>query len=253
MGPMKPPMFRDLLSQELQVQGMTQSKLSRISEISQSSLSRYLSGNLHPSRDAINVLDVALSAGGKLIESWKEEIIADLPPFLRDADNLERQAQRIDLIPPVTVPGLLWSVPYAEMVYRAGRKVREEDIERLARMRSERLRSLSAEIVAVFPVTALSRASESIRIEQAEHLLTMPERVKIHLLPEESVLWGTPGPFGVYRLVDGREVVLSDRLEGNDAYGESLLPRARELVRDALSLALPPTISTKNLRELACA
>nr|WP_275040991.1 Scr1 family TA system antitoxin-like transcriptional regulator [Nocardiopsis valliformis] len=250
---MKPPVFREALRRQLQVQGMTQAKLSRISGISQSSLSRYLSGKSNPTRDAVNALDVALSADQELIASWREEITEDLPPFLRDAGNLERQARRIDLISPVAVPGLLWSVPYAEMVYRAGRKVKEEGIERLARMRSERLQALNAEIVAVFPITALTWAPERLRVEQAEHLLALPDRVAVHLLPEGSVLWGTPGPFGVYRLIDGREVVLSDRLEGNEAYGESTLPRARELVRDALSLALPPMVSTEKLRGLACA
>lgn len=253
MVAMKPPVFRDVLYQQLQVQGMTQAKLSRISGVSQSSLSRYLSGKSNPSRDAVNALDSALSADGVLVASWREEITEDLPPFLRDAGNLERQARRIDLISPVAVPGLLWCSPYAEMIYRAGRKVKDEDIERLARIRSERLHSLSAEIVAVFPMTALTCAPEPVRAEQAEHLLALPGRVTVHLLPEGSVLWGAPGPFGVYRLVDGREVVLSDRLEGAEAYGESMLPRARELVRDALSLALPPLISTENLRGLACA
>lgn len=99
----------------------------------------------------MNALDSALSSDGALLDSWREEITEELPPFLRDAGNLERQARRIDLVSPVTVPGLLWCVPYAEMVYRAGRKVQEEDIERLARMRSERLESLSSEIVTVFP------------------------------------------------------------------------------------------------------
>lgn len=88
-------------------------------------------------------------------------------------------------------------------------------------------------------MTGLLRAPERVRVEQAKHLLALPERVTVHLLPEESVLWGNSGPFGVYRLVDGREVVLSDRLERNGAYGESVLPRERELVRGALSLHCP--------------
>lgn len=196
----------------------------------------------------MEALDTALEAGGSLLSTWKDSVKDDLPPFLRDIDTLEREATGIDLISPVTVPGLLWCQSYAELVYRAGRKV--TDVPRLAQLRSQRLSQLRAHVYAVFPMTALSGVSDPVRTQQVEHLLSLPERVTVHLLPEGTMLLGIPSPMMVFRLGSSREVVVSDLLEGNQVYSDAVLPRARELVRDALSVSLPPMISMEKLRGL---
>ncbi|QKW31949.1 helix-turn-helix transcriptional regulator [Nocardiopsis flavescens] len=224
---------------------MTQKSLSARSRVSQASLSRYLSGKTRPSRPAVDALDAALGTNGLLLEAWKSSVNEELPPFLRDVDYLEREAMRIDLVSPVVVPGLLWSPSYAETVYRAGRKVM--DVERLARMRSNKLGQISATVSAVFPVTALTCVPEPLRTEQVEHLLNLPERVAIHLLPEETLLMGIPGPMMLFRLNDGQEIAASDHLEANAVYGDGVLPRVRELLRDAYALALPSLISRELL------
>ncbi|MFV2198061.1 Scr1 family TA system antitoxin-like transcriptional regulator [Nocardiopsis sp. LOL_012] len=135
------------------------------------------------------------------------------PPFLRDVDTLEREATRIDLVSPHAVPGLLWCRSYAELVYEAGRKVR--DVVGLAQLRSERLGHLSSKVSAVFPLSALTGAPQQVRAEHAEHLLGLPDRVSVHLLPEGTLLFGVPGPFSLFRMADGREMASSDHLEAN--------------------------------------
>ncbi len=242
------PLFREVLATHLTLSGMTQKSLSARSRVSQASLSRYLSGKTRPSRPAVDALDAALGTDGLLLEAWKSSVNEELPPFLRDVDYLEREATRIDLVSPVVVPGLLWSPGYAEAVYRAGRKV--VDVERLARMRSNKLGQISAAVAAVFPVTALTCVPEPVRTEQVEHLLNLPERVAVHLLPEGTLLMGIPGPMMLFRLHDGQEIVAADQLEGNQVYNDALLGRARELLRDALSVSLPPMISMQRLREM---
>jgi transcriptional regulator with XRE-family HTH domain len=248
MIPVKPPHFPDVLRRHLQLSGMTQAALSSHSRVSQASLSRYLSGKTNPTRGAVDALDQALEANGAVLAAWKEEVRDDLPPFLRDVDTLEREALRIDLISPVTVPGLLWCQAYARLVYRAGRKVR--DVERLAQLRSERLGHLSSDIWAVFPVTALTGVPDAVRADQVKHLLSLPEWVSLHLVPEKSLLLGIPGPIMVFQLRDGRHVVTSDHLEGNQVYGDAVLPRVTELLRDAYALALPHKTTRELLGEL---
>ena len=228
---------------------MTQSALASRAKISESSLSRYLSGETHPGRKSVEALDAALEMDNELLTAWKDGVRDDLPPFLRDGNQLEGAAVRIDLVSPVTVPGLLWCPAYAELVYRAGRKV--EDVSRLARLRSERLGQLSADVSAVFPVTALTGVPESVRKAQVEHLVSLPERVSVHLLPEETLLLGIPGPFSLFQLADEREVTLADKLEGDEVYGDAILPRVRRLVRDAYQLALPHMASIEKLRGLS--
>ncbi|WP_435110914.1 Scr1 family TA system antitoxin-like transcriptional regulator [Nocardiopsis synnemataformans] len=228
--------------------GLTQAALSARSRVSQASLSRYLSGKTNPSRKAVEALDTALEAEGSLLATWKDGVKDDLPPFLRDGNQLEGAAARIDLVSPAIIPGLLWCPAYAELVYRAGRK--NSDIERLARLRSERLGQISAEVSAVFPVAGLTGVPEAVRTAQIEHMLSLPSRVALHLLPEGTLLLGIPGPFTLFRLRDGKEVALSDHLEGDAVYGDAVLPRVRELVRDAHALALPPMSSAEKLRRL---
>ncbi|MGW9349757.1 Scr1 family TA system antitoxin-like transcriptional regulator [Nocardiopsis flavescens] len=246
---MKPPGFRHALRQSLEISGLTQAALASRAAISQSSLSRYLSGETHPGRKAVDAMDAALGLQGSLLAQWKDHVREDLPAFLRSGHALEGAAARIDLVSPVTVPGLLWCPSYAELVYRAGHKV--EDTASLARIRSERLGEISAAVSAVFPVTALTWVPEAVRVQQVEHLLSLPERVSIHLLPEGTLLLGIPGPFSVFQLPDGREVTLSDKLEDDEVYGDAMLPRVRRLLRDSYALALPHMTSVEKLRGLS--
>ncbi|WP_158613049.1 Scr1 family TA system antitoxin-like transcriptional regulator [Nocardiopsis sp. Huas11] len=241
--------FPAVLARYLELSGLTQRALCARAQVSPASLSRYLSGKTRPSRGAVTALDMALGANSALLTAWEDSVTDDLPPFLRDIDTLEREAVRIDLVSPVTVPGLLWCPSYAELVYRSGRKVR--DVPRLARLRSERLGHLHGEVHAVFPLTALTWAPDSVRAEQVEHLLNLPDRVSVHLLPEGTLLFGVPGPFSLFRMHGGREVASSDHLEANAVYGDAVLPRVRELVRDAYALALPAMTSNEQLRRLA--
>ncbi|MGW8529451.1 Scr1 family TA system antitoxin-like transcriptional regulator [Nocardiopsis sp. NPDC055824] len=240
--------FPEALARHLQLSGMTQRALATRSKVSPASLSRYLSGKTNPSRSAVDALDTALDAQGALLEAWRSSVSEELPAFLRDVDALERNASRIDLVSPGTVPGLLWSPRYAEAVYRAGRKVR--DVKGLAQLRSERLPQLDTSVHAVFPATALLGVPEALRREQVSHLLALPDSVTLHVLPERTVLLGIPGPFALYRLRDGREVATSDHLEADAIYGDSVLPRVRELLRDALAVALPPAMGHEELRRI---
>lgn len=235
-----------MLSRYLEVSGLTQRALAARARVSPASLSRYVGGKTRPSRSAVTALDTALGASGALLEVWERTVTEDLPPFLRSVATLEAEAVRIDLVTAVALPGLLWCESYAAEVYRSGRKV--QDVEHLARLRSERLGELTATVSAVFPLTALLAVPEPVRAAQVEHLLNLPPRVTFYVIPERSVLLGVPGPFSLYRLRDGREVATSDHLEDDAVYGDGVLPRVRDLLRDALALALPAQNSRDVLR-----
>jgi hypothetical protein len=58
-------------------------------------------------------------------------------------------------------------------------------------------------------------------------------------------------PFALFRLRDGREVATSDHLEADAIYGDAVLPRVRDLLRDVLALALPHMASIEKLRGLS--
>lgn len=246
---MKPPGFRHALRQSLEISGLTQAALASRAAISQSSLSRYLSGETHPGRKAVDAMDAALGLQGSLLAQWKDHVREDLPAFLRSGHALEGAAARIDLVSPMTVPGLLWCPAYAALVYRAGRKV--QDVESLARVRSQRLGEITADVSAVFPMVALTWVPEAVRIAQVQHLLSLPERVTLHLLPEGTLLLGFPGPFSLFQLPDGREVTLSDHLEDDEVHADTVLPRVRRLLRDVYALALPHMTSIEKLRGLS--
>lgn len=245
----KPSRFRHVLRQSLEISGMTQAGLASRAKVSESSLSRYLSGDTNPQRKAVEALGKALGMKDELLAAWEDGVRDDLPAFLRNGNVLEGAAVRIDLVSPMTVPGLLWCPAYAEAVYRAGRKV--TDAESLARIRSQRLGEISAEVSAVFPVTALTWVPEAVRVQQVEHLLSLPDRVSVHLLPEGTLLLGIPGPFSVFQLPDGREVTSSDHLEDDEFYTDAVLPRVRRLLRDVYALALPHMTSIEKLRGLS--
>ncbi|GAB2500379.1 MULTISPECIES: helix-turn-helix domain-containing protein [Nocardiopsis] len=241
------------LRKSLDLSGLTQSALSRRTGISQASLSRYLNGHVMPSRDVVVALGEALGVGEDVVTAWENHINGgELPHFLRDIGRLEEMAARVDLIGPVAVPGLLWCLEYARLVFRSGQPLLSEDhVERLARLRSARLEQLTAHVSAVFPMTALTGVPDDVGRAQAQHLLDLPERVSLHLVPEGSILLGVTSPLMMFRLVDGRQVATSDHVDGNAIYSDSVLPRISELVRNALALSLPHMATRDVLEGLA--
>lgn len=119
----------------------------------------------------------------------------------------------------------------------------------MAKHRAQRLGQLHAEVSAVFPLAALTGLPRTVADAQVEHLLSLPDRVTVHLLPESSLLLGIPGPFMLFTLPPNRQVVTSDHLEGSVVHPGASVGRAAEILRDALALALPPSLSTGALKE----
>jgi hypothetical protein len=155
----------------------------------------------------------------------------------------------------VLVSGILQSPLYAREVFREGQPLAGPDEwDRLAHMRSERFSQLpDLHVTAVFPVFGLTCFPDEVRREQAAHLLNLIDtgRVTVLLVPEGSLLVGIISPLLMFRLKDGTTVASSDNATGNVIHEPTEgFERLAELVKRALTVALPAKQSRKILEEM---
>ncbi|MFW5416345.1 helix-turn-helix domain-containing protein [Nocardiopsis sp. CNT-189] len=250
--------FGSYLANERKQAGHTLRKLASLCQRSPASLSRWENNQVTPSRGDVELLDKALKARGRLLTAWEMAMSDGLPSWMHDLGRLEEAAETIELISPHAVPGLLQSAGYLRLVMKEGlHPGTPEEIERLISLRSSRydvLRSRNdPNIVAVFPMTALTCVSEEVRKEQAAHLLCLGEReqVTIHVIPEGAILLGVTSMLLMFHLRDGRKAASSDHVRGNIIYQDTdRYDRLHGLVKRSLGCALPPAQSRKALEEL---
>ena len=228
--------------------GLTQRQLAARAGASSASVSRWESGAFTPKRDNVELLDDATGAHGALLKAWSDDREGSgIPAYMRDLGKLEESARLIELVSPLLVPGLLQSPGYARLVFEDGLMGEAgADLDRLVKLRCERYEKLrktnDPKIVAVFPEAALNLVPESIRREQAAHLVGFIDtgRVKVHLIPAGSLLLGVTSMLLVFHMHDGETAVSSDHVDGNVIYEDpSGYDRLQGLVKPASGSSLP--------------
>ncbi|CAM3867321.1 helix-turn-helix transcriptional regulator [Nocardiopsis rhodophaea] len=239
--------------------GLTQRQLAERVRASPSAICRWEGDQATPRRDHVERLDKALNAKGCLLRVWAAQTSGSaLPHWMRDAARLEEAATSIEYVSPVLVPGLLQCREYAAMVFREGQPLETpEGIDRLVTGRCgryEQLRKLRDPwVTAVFPSSALTCVPDDVRKAQAAHLLALVEqgRVRVHLVPEGTLLVGITSPVLLVRLAEGGRAASSDHISGNFFLDrETDWERLDELVKRAVANALPSRQSVTLLGEL---
>lgn len=252
---MAEPPFSDVLTKFRELNGLSQKQLAHRVHTSVASASRWTNGHALPQLPMAEKLDDALGAGGKLLAAWRQATAGTaLPEWARSLANIDAEARTVQVVSPVIVPGYLQSPSYATAVFRTGLSLAtDEEIAGLTKLRTERLDQLPGlRVTAVFPVTALTGMEETIRREQAAHLLDLigSGRVVVHLVPEGSILVEPPSTMMAFRLHSGELVITSDNPDGNVIHAAHSHERLHALMTDALAVALPARHSLDALREL---
>ncbi|KOX07842.1 helix-turn-helix transcriptional regulator [Nocardiopsis sp. NRRL B-16309] len=242
--------------------GLSQRQLASRARVSPSACCRWEKGEVAPRRGHVETLDRVLGAEGRLIQTWQRDTAGGtLPPWMQDLQRLQEEATLIESISPGLVNGLLQSESYARFVFRHGQPLMTgEEISRLVAARCQRYdrlrRKNDPDVTAVFPQTALTCVAEEIRVEQAEHLLSLLEggKVRVHIVPEGSLLVGVIAPLFMVRLFDGSRAASSDMNTGIVMHEDDGEPngfeRLSELVKRAMGAALPVDQSVRMLKEM---
>lgn len=216
--------FTSLLVKLRELPGLSQSELAERIESSTASVSRWENGVITPKRGKAEQLDRALNAEGRLVRVWEPVATGlQVPPWMRSKGALEEKAVEIDTVTVSNlVPGLLQSLPYARMVFRAGRpSASNDEVEHFAQLRVSRYEVLKRKndpfITAVFPISALTCLPDHVRNDQIKTILrhTERERLAVHLIPDGNPMLLIASSIQVYRLADGTAVAASDHARGN--------------------------------------
>ncbi|MEE2036948.1 Scr1 family TA system antitoxin-like transcriptional regulator [Nocardiopsis sp. CT-R113] len=247
--------FQECLAKFRELAGLTQQQLADRSRTSHSSVNRWKGGSGTPKKDNVALLDEALGAQGALLAAWRRTTEGTgLPEWARDLVSIERSARHLTLVTPALVPGYLQSSEVSRGVFRTAHPLATaEDLARLVKLRTERLGELSdLEVIAVFPVAAVSGLPASLRRTQAAYLLEWVEtgRVAVHLVPEGTILLGPTSPLMLFRLRTGELAVVSDHADGNVIHEEPTHDRLSSQATSALAASLPLALSLDVLRTL---
>lgn len=252
---MSEPPFHEVLTTYRELAGLTQQQLAGHLGCSAASVSRWVCGHALPFRETAEQLDRLLDAGGKIISAWRmAKSGKSAPEWARTLMSIETRARHVQAASPALVPGYLQSPLYAGAVFRAWHPAASEaEIARLAQIRTQRLGQLpDLRITAVFPVYGITGFDDAARAEQARHLVELVEqgRVRIHLVPDGSILLSVTSPVLVFHLDSGETVISSDHMDGNVIYDADRNDKLAPLVTGAMAEALPARLSLEALKEL---
>ncbi|OLT30729.1 hypothetical protein BJF83_24545 [Nocardiopsis sp. CNR-923] len=204
-------------------------------------------------------MDRELGYRGQLLRAWQTaKTGSPLPPWAHDIAELEQRAQRIELVSPHVVPGLLQSPGYMELIMRRN-FLTPASIGHLLKARAKRYEVLAAngdpDITSVFPVTAITLVPDTVRREQAARLVELidTKHVEVHLIPQEDLLVGLMSPLMMFYLAEGGEIAASEHVRGAIIYGEmEEYDRLHDRIKAALGRALPPARSRRFLEGEIC-
>lgn len=250
--------FGSYLANERKQAGHTLRKLSSLSSFAISTLSRWENNHAVPVRADVAKLDKALVLNGRLVTAWEFVTSGGFPAWMQDVERLEEAAESIELISPHLVPGIIQCPSYARLVFEESLMGHvSADLDRLVALRCGRYGQLrkfnDPRMTAVFPVTALTCIPEHIQREQSEHLLTLIDsgRVRVHIVPEGSILVGVTSMLLMFHLGDGGKAAVSDHVDGATLYENTTgYDRLHGLVKHALGSALPTKQSRMALEKL---
>jgi transcriptional regulator with XRE-family HTH domain len=216
--------FTSLLSKLRELSGLSQGELADRVGSSAASVSRWENGVVTPKRAKVEQLDRELKAGNRLVRVWEPVATGmQVPPWMRSKGALEEKAVEIDTVTVSNlVPGLLQSLSYARMVFRAGHpSASKDEVERFAQLRVARYEVLTRKndpfITAVFPISALTCLPDHVRTDQVKTILRRMERERlaVHLIPDGTPILLVASSIQVHRLADGTAVAASDYARGN--------------------------------------
>lgn len=245
--------FQEALSRFLRASGLTQLQLAQRTGYAPSSVNRWLSGQVTPTRDRAEALDKILGARGELLKTWLLTATGSaLPEWARDLYSIESGSVRLAVATPSQVPGYLQSPGYASWVFRAGRPtLHGGELDRLVKHRTQRLRALPGlSVTAVFPLSAVADLPKAMREGQTQHLLEWIDtgRVFVHLVPRGLLLPAPVAPLMLFTTSDGDTVALSDHVEGFVTLEDH--EPASALFHVALADSLPAPYSRNELERL---
>ncbi|MFD6096541.1 Scr1 family TA system antitoxin-like transcriptional regulator [Nocardiopsis flavescens] len=215
--------FTSLLSRLRELSGFNQDELAGMVGSAASSVSRWENGVVTPRRAKVEQLDKALGAEGRLLRVWEPVATGlQVPPWMRSKGPVEEKAVEIDTATISNlVPGLLQSLSYARMVFRAGHpSASNDEVERFAQLRVSRYEVLKRKndpfVTAVFPVAALTCLPDAVRADQVKGILRRMERERmaVHLIPDGTPMLLVASSIQVFRLEDGTTVAASDHARG---------------------------------------
>lgn len=252
--------FPEQLAKARDLAGLTQRQLAARAGTSSASVCRWEGGAIRPKKDNVQLLDDATGSRGRLLRAWLDDREGGgIPAYMRDLGRLEEMAHTIELVSPHLVPGIFQSPAYARLVFSEGLMgdPRSKSLNRLVALRCSRYDQLcrlnDPRITVVFPEAALTFIPESVRKEQARHLLEViaGERVRVHVVPLGALLLGVTSMTLVFHMENGEIAVSSDHVDGNVIYEDpKCYIRLQGLVKQALGAALPAEQSRMVLEKL---
>lgn len=238
--------------------GLTQAQVADHVGYVPSAASNWENGRTTPDEETVRKLDAFFEARGGLLQILKDVTqTGGAPPWLRDDEQLSRQAVTIEVVTPVLVPALLESPLYARYALAEGRPSDSmQVIDQLVKVRCSQLGRLDPglRVFATFPETGLTGVPIPARREQASHLLELvsSDRVRVNMVPAGSILAGVTSPFQIYRLRDGSRVATSEHTNGTIVVNEARgVQRLQDLSRSALGSALPADDTLRRLKEIS--
>ncbi len=238
--------------------GLTQAQTAAIVGYVPSAASNWENGRTTPDEETVRKLDEFFEARGGLLGLLKVvRETAGAPSWLRDDDQLSRQAVTIEVVTPVLVPAILESPLYARYALAEGRPSDSmQVIDELVKVRCSQLSKLNPglRIFATFPEMGLIGVPVAARKQQALHLLELvsSDRVRVNMVPAGSILAGVTSPFQIYKLQDGARVATSEHTNGTIVVNEARgVQRLQDLARTALGSALPADDTLRRLKEIS--
>lgn len=237
--------------------GLTQAQVADHVGYVPSAASNWENGRTTPDEETAKKLDELLGARGGLLRVLRDVTqTSGAPPWLRDDDQLSRQAVTIEVVTPVLVPAILESPLYARYALAEGRPSDPMGvIDELVKIRCSQLSRLDPglRVFATFPEAGLAGVPATARKEQAAHLLDLvsTDRVRVNMVPAGSILAGVTSPFQIYKLRDGSRVATSEHTNGSIVVNEARgIERLQDLARTALGSALPVDDTLRRLKEI---
>lgn len=253
---MRPPRFHELLRSKINSSPFSQEQVAARLGCSNATVSRWVNAHSSPHLGTVEEIDKLLKTGTELVDAWKLSKATKVrTEWAETLVQLEEEAVYVQVASPALVPGYLQSPLYAASVFRAwSPSASDNEIEELSRIRVGQLAQMPSlrRATAVFPLMGITAFDDEVRKDQAQHLLTLGEagRVRIHLVPEGSLLLSVTSPVLLFHLLDGELVMSSDHLDGNVIYDPDRTAALAPLIAEATAEALPARHSLEVLKGL---
>lgn len=246
--------FSEELRRLRDARNWTREELAQRMNFSRSAVEKVELGKLPASEDFAKAADRAFGFPDEFADHFERARKRELqqsavPDWFRSYYDNERDAARIWWFALSVIPGLLQVEEYAHALLGSEARV-------AARLQRQEIltRDNPPDYVAIIDERALRYpvGGDGVMHAQLEHISTMAERFKIHVLPADCGTYvHLDGTFGIITL-DGQEFAYADTpLEGLLRSEPQVVSSAKECWGDIMAEALPRRQSLELLREVA--